>query len=59
MTEYKIGMAIGQIVRLHKIPIQKQQQEIKPKKEIFTTKLIITMAVIEIVKIAVLILWPT
>jgi hypothetical protein len=38
---------------LHRIPIKKQQQQ----KEVITTKLVITMVIIAIVKIAVLMLW--
>jgi hypothetical protein len=39
---------------LFHIPINKQKQQ---QKEIITTKLVITMVIIAIVKIAVLILW--
>jgi hypothetical protein len=49
---FKLGRSIAQILPFHK-PIKKQKQQ----KEIITTKLVITMAVIAIVKIAVLVLW--
>jgi len=49
---FKLGTSVAQIVPFHRIPIKKQQQ-----KEIITTKLVITMVIIAIVKIAVLILW--
>ena len=48
---FKLGRSIAQIAPFHRIPIKKQQQ-----KEIITTKLVITMVIIAIVKIAVLIL---
>ena len=51
--EYKLGRSIGQIAPFH-ISIKKEQ---KQQKEIITTKLVITMVIIAIVKIAVLILW--
>ena len=49
---FKLGRSIAQIAPFHRIPIKKQQH-----KEIITTKLVITMVIIAIVKIAVLILW--
>jgi len=48
---FKLGRSIAQLVPFHRIPIKKQQ------KEIITNKLVITMVIIAIVKIAVLILW--
>jgi len=52
-NSFKLGRSIAQIVPFH-LPIKKQQQE---QKEIITTKLVITMVIIAIIKIAVLILW--
>jgi hypothetical protein len=46
-----------QILPFHIIPIKKQEPAVAPKKELITTKLIIVMAIIAIVKIAVLMLW--
>jgi hypothetical protein len=48
--EYKLGTSIGQIAPFQ-ISIKKEQ------KEILTNKLVITMVIIAIVKIAVLVLW--
>lgn len=53
MAEYRLGRSIAQILPFHRIPIEKKQQQ----KEIITTKLVITMVIIAIVKIAVLFLW--
>lgn len=50
---FKLGRSIAQIVPFQRIPIRKEQQQ----REIFTTKLIITMAVIAIVKIAAIIVY--
>ena len=50
----KLGRSIAQLVPIH-TPIKKERQE--QRKEIITTKLVITMVIIAIVKIAVLILW--
>jgi hypothetical protein len=52
-STFNLGISIAQIVPFHRIPIKKQEQQ----KEIITTKLVITMVIIAIVKIAVLILW--
>jgi hypothetical protein len=49
---FKLGRSIVHIAPFHRIPIKKQQH-----KEIITIKLIITMVIIAMVKIAVLILW--
>jgi hypothetical protein len=51
--EYKLGKSIAQIVPFQR-PIKKQP---KQQKEIITNKLVITMVVIAIVKIAVLIVY--
>jgi hypothetical protein len=51
--KFKLGRSIAQIVPFHK-PIKEQQP--KQQKEIFTTKLVITMVIIAIVKIAVLLI---
>jgi len=48
---YRLGTAIAQI-----IPFYRQRQP-EQQKEIITTKLVITMVIIAIVKIAVLMLW--
>jgi hypothetical protein len=48
---FKLGRSITQIAPFH-LPIKKQQQQ----KEIITNKLVITMVVIAIAKIAVLIM---
>jgi hypothetical protein len=50
-STFKLGRSITKIVPFH-LPIKKQEQ-----KEIITTKLVITMVIIAIVKIAVLMLW--
>jgi len=47
---FKLGRSITKVVPFH-LPIKKKQ------KEILTSKLVITMVIIAIVKIAVLILW--
>jgi hypothetical protein len=49
--KFKLGRSVAQIVPFHRIPIKKQQQQ----KEIITTKLVITMVIIAIVKIAAII----
>jgi hypothetical protein len=48
---HKLGRSVGQIVSLQ---VTKQIVE---QKEIITTKLVITMVIIAIVKISVLMLW--
>ena len=50
---FKLGRSIVQVLPFHK-PIKEQQP--KQQKEIFTTKLVITMVIIAIVKIAVLLI---
>lgn len=47
---FKLGTAIAQILPF-RVPIKKKE------KEIITNKLLITMVVVAIVKIAVLVLW--
>lgn len=61
---YGLGRSIAQLVPFHRVPIKKQQlkQDLQPKqpkkdKEIITNKLVITMVIIAIVKVAVLMLW--
>ena len=49
--EFKLGRSIAQLV-----PFYRQRQE--QHKEIITTKLVIIMGIVAIVKIAVLILYP-
>jgi hypothetical protein len=49
--KFKLGRSIAQIV-----PFQVTKQIVE-QKEIITTKLVITMVIIAIVKIAVLMLW--
>ena len=62
-STYFLGRSIAKQFPFERIPItikeQEQQQPEQPKqrKEIITTKLVITMVIIKIVKIAVLILW--
>jgi hypothetical protein len=51
---FKLGRSIAQKAPFHR-PIKKERQE--QRKEIITTKLVITMVIIAIVKIPVLILW--
>ena len=55
MTEYRLGRSITQIIPFHKEPIQ--QPKPKKERELITTKLVIIMVVVAIVKIAVLMLW--
>lgn len=50
MTEYRLGRSIASIVSFHR--------HIQKKQELITNKLVVTMVVIAIVKIAVFILWP-
>jgi hypothetical protein len=50
---FKLGRSIVHIVPFNRIPIKKDKQQ----KEIITTKLVLTMVIIAIVKIAVLMLW--
>jgi hypothetical protein len=50
---FKLGRSIVQVLPFHK-PIKEQHP--KQQKEIFTTKLVITMVIIAIVKIAVLLI---
>jgi hypothetical protein len=54
--KFKLGRSLAQIIPFYR---QQRQPEHQPKqqKEIITTKLVITMVIIAIVKIAVLILW--
>ena len=53
MNQYRLGRSIAQIV-----PFQVTKRIAEPKqKEIITTKLVITMVIIAIVKVAVLVLW--
>ena len=54
MIELRLGRSIAQILPLHRIPISIMKQE---EKGIITTKLVITMAVIAMVKISILLLW--
>jgi hypothetical protein len=49
---FKLGRSIVHIVPFNRIPIKKEKQQ----KEIITNKLVITMVVIAIAKIAVLIM---
>jgi hypothetical protein len=49
---FKLGRSIVKVAPF-RIPIKKQK-----RKEIITTKLVTTMVIIAIVKIAVLMLWP-
>jgi hypothetical protein len=51
---FKLGRSITQIIPFYRQQEQLEQQE---RKEIITTKLVITMVIIAIVKIAVLLLW--
>jgi hypothetical protein len=54
MIEYILGKSLVQILPFHRIPVTiKKQQD---QKEIITTKLVITMVIIAIVKIAVLLI---
>jgi hypothetical protein len=55
---FTLGRSITKIVPFQRIPItiEKQKQQLK-EKEIITSKLVITMVIIAIVKIAVLMLW--
>jgi hypothetical protein len=50
MIQYRLGRSIAQLV-----PFQLRRKQ--EQKEIITNKLVITMVVIAIVKIAVLMLW--
>jgi len=51
---FKLGRSLAQILPSHRIPVTiKKQQE---QKEIITTKLVITMVIIAIAKIAVLLI---
>ena len=52
---YRLGTGIAQIIPFHRIQLQQQQTKDEP---IITNKLIITMLIVAIAKIAVLILWP-
>jgi hypothetical protein len=54
---FNLGKSIAQIVPFHRIPIPIKKQQQQEQKEIITTKLVITMVIIAIVKVAVLILW--
>ncbi len=51
---FNLGRSIVQLVPFHRIPLEKKTQQ---QKEIITNKLVITMVIIAIVKIAVLNLW--
>ena len=51
---FKLGKSLVQIIPFHRVPIQRQEP--KKERELITTKLIIVMAIIAIVKIAVLLL---
>jgi hypothetical protein len=50
---FKLGRSIAQIIPFHRIPIL-----VKKPKEFITTKMVILMVAIAILKIAVLLLWP-
>jgi hypothetical protein len=52
---YRLGTGIAQIIPLHRVPIQ-QEPAVGPKKEVITTKLVIVMAIVAIVKISILLM---
>ena len=55
--QFKLGTGIGKTFPFERVPLEPPQKPIKKEKEIITTKLVLTMVIIAIVKIAVLILW--
>ncbi len=55
--QFRLGRSIAQIVPFYRQRQPEVKEQPKQHKEIITTKLVITMVIIAIVKIAVLILW--
>jgi len=55
--QFRLGRSIAQIVPFYRQRQPEVKEQPKQHKEINTTKLVITMVIIAIVKVAVLLLW--